>query len=337
MTSTERKSDFDIKNEVIIKEVNNNIIECRNDMVNYLDGDMEKVKTFEKSFMSLVSGKKTLLSYSPESLKNCFITSCEVGLPIDSRGYCYIVPYKGDATLRIGYLGMLKLASKNGFKIIQLKDVYEGDIITSEIKEDGNEVFTFIDNNLFDKCSDKMKGVALYYEFDGVRRLETMSITEIEKIKANATSSKVWDEWYLQMCFKAIIRRVLKTKIFDNPRLDKVIELDNQDYNLNKTDSDILRDKYKVVDLPEDTEEDYKDAIVEEGVVNSQNNYEVADLPTKEAEGIITPENIKMLIQNCPDLDTLINLRHSAGKVIDISTFNVDFKNKNDELQKKEL
>ena len=70
-----------------------------------------------------------LLECSTRSLIGCIVEAAQLDLMLDSNlGHAYPVPYSGEATLQIGYKGLLTLALRSGFvKDIYAACVYEDD------------------------------------------------------------------------------------------------------------------------------------------------------------------------------------------------------------------
>lgn len=69
-----------------------------------------------------------LLSCTPESLIGSILQAAQLGLEIGGLGHAYLVPYKKECTLIVGYKGLIDLARRSGqISAIYSHCVYEGD------------------------------------------------------------------------------------------------------------------------------------------------------------------------------------------------------------------
>ncbi len=59
---------------------------------------------------TLVKSKPKLLACSRVSLYGAVLESAQLGLEIGTVGHCWLVPYKGEVALRVGYQGLCALA-----------------------------------------------------------------------------------------------------------------------------------------------------------------------------------------------------------------------------------
>lgn len=160
-----------------------------------------------------------LLKCDPKSLFGAIIQAAQLGLePGSALGHCYLVPYKRDLTLIIGYRGMIDLARRSGQIVsINARPVFEGDQFTYS--------FGLEDNLHHVPCEVDQRGEITH--FYAVAKLagggvqwEVMHRSEIESIrdhsegyrafKAGKIRTNPWDSHFEEMGKKTVIRRLFK-------------------------------------------------------------------------------------------------------------------------------
>jgi len=174
----------------------------------------EKVKRFQREFMTMVQSNATLLSCNPRSLISAAIQSAQLGLSLDKNmGHAYVVPYKGQAQFQIGYLGYLTLARRSGeIKSIRAEIVYQGDEFNRQYTIEGVE-FTH------KPCPPSQRGerigVYMVAQFvNGGNHFEFMfaeEVLEIKKLSPGASrQGSIWEVHEEAMWKKTVIKRAAK-------------------------------------------------------------------------------------------------------------------------------
>ena len=174
----------------------------------------EKVKRFQREFMTLINTNATLLNCDPKSLIGAAIQSAQLGLSLDKNmGQAYVVPYKRTAQFQIGYLGYLTLARRSGqIKSIRAEIVYEGDKFNRQYTIDG-VAFTHI------PCQPSQRGekIAVYMVsqfLNGGNHFEFMfaeEVLEVKKLsKAAHKEDSIWKIHEEAMWKKTVIKRAAK-------------------------------------------------------------------------------------------------------------------------------
>jgi recombination protein RecT len=81
--------------------------------------------------LTAVRQNPRLAQCSPASFGGALLQSAQLGLEVNTPlGHAYLIPYKGEATLQIGYKGRLDLAHRTGlFKDIYAEEVYANDVL----------------------------------------------------------------------------------------------------------------------------------------------------------------------------------------------------------------
>lgn len=105
--------------------------------------------------------------------------------------------------------------------------VYEGDSFTFS-KEDGKVNYSHLQNNPFD---DNKKIIGAYGIIKNKRGefLEKLTLSDIDKMRKTAKTTKIWDAWYDRMVKKSIIKRICSVAFHDIT--DVLDKSDNEDYN----------------------------------------------------------------------------------------------------------
>lgn len=151
-----------------------------------------------------------LLQCNPTSLFGAVIQASQLGLePGGALGHCYLIPFKRDVQLIIGYRGMIDLARRSGQIIsIEARAVYEGDAFS----------YSFgLEPDLKHTPSTDAKG-ALTHVYavarlkDGGIQWDVMTRSEVEAIRAQskAGGSGPWKTHFDEMAKKTVVRRLFK-------------------------------------------------------------------------------------------------------------------------------
>lgn len=162
---------------------------------------------------------------SPRSLVLAVVQASALGLELGT-GDAYVIPYKREATLSIGFRGMIRLAKQSG-EVIHLKAevVYESEEFGVSMS---NGVETVTHELNFPRSEEEVKAVycrAVCH--DGYVDHEVMDRAEIESVKAasmakmGGKTSPAWKQWYGEMAKKSVIRRMLKRYTL-SPEIEKV-------------------------------------------------------------------------------------------------------------------
>jgi recombination protein RecT len=153
----------------------------------------------------------------PASVFAAVVQASQLGLRPNMLGECYLIPYKDQCTLQIGYQGLLELVRRSGLVdsigcyIVHERDTYEVNFGT----EPGITHRPYLDGDRgpakFGYAVAKLKG--------GGTHVEVMSIAEINEIRdrsQNVRNAKKygkptpWDTDYEEMARKTLARRICK-------------------------------------------------------------------------------------------------------------------------------
>lgn len=198
--------------------------------------------------IQIIKGNTALQKCDANSVLEAIYNISQTGLTLNPvLNYAYLIPRKGKCCLDPGYQGLIKLATDtDNITSINVQLVYQGDEVEIDLATD-QKILKHIPYQL----TGKEQGPILYgYSVatlqDGTKHVEIMSLKQIYEIRDYSESYKYekdkpyknspWFKNEPEMCRKTIIRRHFKyLPKSDNKRLEKAIELDNQDYDFPAT------------------------------------------------------------------------------------------------------
>jgi recombination protein RecT len=160
---------------------------------------------------------KKLAECTPESVFASVILASQLGLEPGVLGQCYLIPYKDQCTLQIGYQGLLDLAQRTGrIRSIEAHVVHRKDEFRYEI---GADQPLSHKPELFDDPGERVLCYAIAKLDSGTTIVEVMTKREIERIRdrsQNVINAKKygkatpWDTDTEEMWRKTLIRRICK-------------------------------------------------------------------------------------------------------------------------------
>lgn len=190
--------------------------------------------------LTTIRRSKDLLLCSPESLGGAVLESASLGLEIDSRGLAYLVPYKSEATLIIGYKGLMQLAYRSG----KIANIYADVVFKKEVEDQKVEI-TLGDARSIRHDFDIIKSAQLRTEskenppvlayavavfHDGHRHFEFVTEPEVMKRKAVSKAAEkgfLWNRWIEEAWKKTAIRKLCKYMDL-SPEMQRAVTLDEQ-------------------------------------------------------------------------------------------------------------
>lgn len=161
--------------------------------------------------LSELRNNENLMRCTPESLVSCIVRASQLGLEISSQlGRAYLVPYGDEATLIIGYRGLMDLARRSGEVVnIGAHPIRANDTFELWRDMDG-EHFRHVPN-----LTDPGELVAVYSFAklkDGTVSIEAMTRQQVDAIRkrSRASGSGPWVTDYDEMTRKTVLRRHCK-------------------------------------------------------------------------------------------------------------------------------
>lgn len=205
---------------------------------------------FMASVLTLANSNKLLGECDPIKLYNCCLMAAALKLPFNQNlGQAYIVPFKGDPQLQIGWKGFIQLAQRSGqFKRINCSDVREGEIVKRD-RLTGEIEFDWLDDAEREKKP--VIGYVAYFELlNGYQQTLYMSKAEVEAhAKKYSQTYKqgfgVWKDNFDAMARKTLIKRILNQFAPLSVDMAKAMEYDQADANGRYPDN---ADRVEIVD-----------------------------------------------------------------------------------------
>lgn len=198
----------------------------------------------------LASIQKTpkLAECTQESIFRCAMHAVELGFypgSVDQKAY--LVPYKDQCTLIVGYKGMVELAYRSRLiKSIRARAVYAGDKFT--YKDGLNPVLDWEPGDTPRDPKNITHAYCIVETKDGGVIYDVMTKAEIDAIRgrSKASGSGPWVTDYAEMAKKTVMRRTLKMA----PMSIEMVRADAIDMATETGDGSILAEWSDVSDEP---------------------------------------------------------------------------------------
>lgn len=186
---------------------------------------------FMSSVLSLANANPSLQQLDPVKLYNCCLMAAAIRLPFNQNlGQAYIIAYKGEPQLQIGWKGFVQLAQRSGqFKTLGANPVYENEIggidpMTAEI------IFDF----KLEKTGNVVGYMAYFELLNGFKKNLYMPVAELQrhgkKYSQTFKAGKgVWVDNFDAMASKTVIKLLLNKFAPLSIDMAKAIEIDQAD------------------------------------------------------------------------------------------------------------
>ena len=197
-----------------------NVLAVRNMLggVNIEDALPDKRMTaerFARVAMTSLQTNEALARCQPRTIVACLVECAQLGLMPDAAlGEAYLVPFSGNATLIIGYRGLLKLARQSGdISTIHAYPVHEGDLFKWYLGMDPNVIHT----PDYENPQREQRPITHVYAVakfkDGGAQFIVMTHAEIEAVRKRSRSGNngPWKTDWIPMALKTVLRRLCKT------------------------------------------------------------------------------------------------------------------------------
>jgi recombination protein RecT len=198
----------------------------------------EKIATH---VMMEISENSALANCKWKSIAKCVLECSALGLfPSKLLGHIYLVPFKDQATIIVGYKGIIQLflrdpkVSRVKAKVVRSHDefkVIEGTedkiIHNPNLKERGEITHVY----------------AIVFYTDGSNQFEWMDRAEIDEAKNQAKTQKFWKPYFKQMALKTVVRRLDKYLPF-NALYEKALEIEHET-EIDPDEGSILDGEYR--------------------------------------------------------------------------------------------
>lgn len=217
--------------QAAIKQARDRFAKVAASTVNYDKESIFAMQALMKTDFAMQTANK-----NPQSVHLAMINVASTGLTLNpANGYAYLVPRDGAIHLDISYKGLIKIATDTGSVEWARADVvYEMDTFAYH----GPAAMPVHTADPFRKDRGEIVGVyCIAKTKSGDVLTEVMDREELEKIRGKSSAwvrgsqgrKGPWEEWFEQMCKKAIIKRASKTWPYteQNDRIGQAIEIAN--------------------------------------------------------------------------------------------------------------
>lgn len=175
----------------------------------------EGTQQFLTSVLTLANSNTLLAECDPVKLYNCCLMAAAVKLPFNQNlGQAYIVPFRGEPQLQIGWKGFVQLAQRSGlYKTISCTDVRDGEIDEYD-RLTGDIIFDWIQDDE-ERAKKPVVGYVAYFKLlNGYEQTFYMSMKELEKhakrySQTYAKGYGVWKDNFDAMAKKTVIKLML--------------------------------------------------------------------------------------------------------------------------------
>jgi len=183
--------------------------------------------------LEVASENTYILQCSADSVLRSVKQACEFGLSFaKAGGQAYLVPFKGQCTLIIGYRGLMDLARRSAdVTSLQSGVVHKGDRFEVHLGS-APRVVHEPDQSASHEDKNVVGAYSIATHRSGTQSVEYMPLEDIKKIRSRSKASAKgpWVTDFAEMCRKTVERRHLKRlswKAEDKAFMERVIAHDN--------------------------------------------------------------------------------------------------------------
>jgi recombination protein RecT len=178
-----------------------------------------------------VSRSPDLAKCTPASVALAVLQAVELGIDLASaRPIAWIIPFKSEAKLMLGYQGLAEIAYREGaVSLIQARVVYAEDDFEIDY---GDPARPFHHKPSIRGDRGAIVGAYAVADLPTTKwpAFEWMAIEDIEKVRkfSRGGNTGPWKDWYDQMVRKTPVRRICKILPTCPPKLARALELDSE-------------------------------------------------------------------------------------------------------------
>lgn len=177
-----------------------------------------------------------LAQCSRGSIAEAFKTSLDVGLPVNAYQLAYLTKYGRELTYHIGYKGYLyKIRQLRKGAYVEVHLLWPEDDFRYQ-SQSGRAEYTYKPAKAVRSDFGNVTGGFVYMAWAQNGRecscIHTMSREELDKAKrASKAQNGPWVTWTGEMMKKVILRRACKLEFIGDPDMERIIEIDNKEYD----------------------------------------------------------------------------------------------------------
>jgi len=132
-------------------------------------------------------------------------------MPNTASHHAYLIPFKGELTLQVGYKGFIELAGRAEF-IVTAEAVYDGDFLSFEY---GTSPFLkHVPDFSVARTKEKMTHVYAIASKGTLKWFVVLPKADVDRVRISTTKKNgaysPWESWYEEMAKKTAIKRMLK-------------------------------------------------------------------------------------------------------------------------------
>ena len=197
----------------------------------------KRTPQFISSVITLANSNKALGSCDPVKLFNCCLMAAALNLPFNQNlGQAFIIAYKGEPQLQIGWKGFIQLAQRSGqFRTINCTDVREGEIVSRD-RMTGEFEFKWIQDEAERKKAKVVGYLAFFKLLNGFEKNLYMTVEELNAhgakySKSYSRSDALWKTDFEAMASKTVLKLLLNryAPLETDSDLAKAIKADQAD------------------------------------------------------------------------------------------------------------
>ena len=209
------------------------------------------------------NGRK-LLACTRSSIYSSAAKSARLGIFPDGTN-ADIIPYGQECQLQIFYRGLCDFAIRNNIATKFVSDIVRRN---DTFKWSNGELVEHTINDWDEDERGEIVGCWVRaFLPNGDHQDMRLSKSEIEKIRSKSHNANgVWKEWYEEMAKKSCVKRLFKM-MRNTPQLQRLVDADNEEYDLDKKSNGAKRTAENKLDFGDDEETPAGDTIEAEAEV----------------------------------------------------------------------
>lgn len=205
------------------------------------------VDRLARVFVTELRKNPKLMACSKISLMAAMMQTAQLGLEVGVIGHAYLIPYKTECQLVIGYRGLIAMALRSGkVRSINAQIVYEDDDFDFSFGTDA-----FLKHK--PKLDGSGKPIAVYAIAsldDGSKTFDVMSMQEVDAIRGRSKSSESgpWVTDFAEMAKKCIVRRFCKMLPVSAEAQELAAKDELEDFGIRKNYKDAVSTESQTLD-----------------------------------------------------------------------------------------
>lgn len=266
----------------------------------------KRAERFARVALTTIRNSHQLMQCNQASVVGALMTAASLDLDIDPRGLAYLVPYKGEAQIQIGYKGLKELAYRSG----KIKRIYDDVVYRAEIEADMFRITIGLDRALehrIDPLRPELRQgeIVLAYAVavfnDDSRHFEYVDSAEVIKRKEASPGAKSsyspWNTWEAEMWKKTAVKKLARAIPQSAEQFQRAVALDEMVNARARQPLDIPDEFIDVEPVPRATTDELNAKLAEDKDKSKAHQYTLASCPNLEGEQV----RVEIECKNCKD------------------------------------